>query len=374
MVGNIGQDEDLHGLEDKAIKSGASRCFIEDLRSEFVTDYLWPLVKSSAMYEGKYLLGTAIARPLLAKRQVQIALAEGADALAHGCTGKGNDQVRFELTYKAFAPNLKVIAPWREWDIRSRQDAITYAKERNIPISATAEKIFSRDSNLWHMSHEGGILEDPAQAPPEDLFMLTLDPRSCPEGESEITIDFEQGVPVGLNGYRIPAVQLLEDLNEIAGTNGIGRADCVENRVVGMKSRGVYETPGGTLITAAHRELESLVFDRQTRHHKDILSITYAQMVYEGQWFTPLREALDAFFEKTQEVVTGSITMSLYKGTMAVKSRVSPFSLYRQDIASFDTGSYNHHDAEGFINLLGLPAAVRSRLMVKQYETMARTV
>jgi argininosuccinate synthase len=374
MAGNIGQDEELHGLEDKALKTGASKSFIEDLRSEFVTDYLWPLVKSSAMYEGKYLLGTAIARPLLAKRQVEVALAEGADALAHGCTGKGNDQVRFELTYKAFAPNLKVIAPWREWDIRSRQDAIAYAKERNIPISATAEKIFSRDSNIWHMSHEGGILEDPAQAPPEDLFMLTLDPRSCPEGESEITIDFEQGVPVGLNGYRIPAVQLLEDLNEIAGTNGIGRADCVENRVVGMKSRGVYETPGGTLITAAHRELESLVLDRQTRHHKDILSITYAQMVYEGQWFTPLREALDAFFEKTQEVVTGSITMSLYKGTMAVKSRVSPFSLYRQDIASFDTGSYNHHDAEGFINLLGLPAAVRSQLMVKQYETMARTI
>jgi argininosuccinate synthase len=374
MAGNIGQDEELHGLEDKALKTGASKCFIEDLRSEFVTDYLWPLVKSGAMYEGKYLLGTAIARPLLAKRQVEVALAEGADALAHGCTGKGNDQVRFELTYKAFAPNLKVIAPWREWDIRSRPDAIAYAKERNIPISATAEKIFSRDSNIWHMSHEGGILEDPGQAPPEDLFMLTLDPRSCPEGESEITIDFEQGVPVGLNGYRIPAVQLLEDLNEIAGTNGIGRADCVENRVVGMKSRGVYETPGGTLITAAHRELESLVLDRQTRHHKDILSITYAQLVYEGQWFTPLREALDAFFEKTQEVVTGSVTMSLYKGTMAVKSRVSPFSLYRQDIASFDTGSYNHHDAEGFINLLGLPIAVRSRLMVKQYETMARTV
>jgi argininosuccinate synthase len=374
MAGNIGQEEELHGLEDKAIKTGASKCFIEDLRSEFVTDYLWPLVKSGAMYEGKYLLGTAIARPLLAKRQVEVALAEGADAVAHGCTGKGNDQVRFELTYKAFAPNLKVIAPWREWDVRSRQDAIAYAKQRNIPISATAEKIFSRDSNIWHMSHEGGILEDPSQAPPEDLFMLTLDPRSCPEGESEITIDFEQGLPVGLNGYRIPAVQLLEDLNEIAGTNGIGRADCVENRVVGMKSRGVYETPGGTLITAAHRELESLVLDRQTRYHKDILSITYAQMVYEGQWFTPLREALDAFFEKTQEVVTGSITMSLYKGTMAVKSRVSPFSLYRQDIASFDTGSYNHHDAEGFINLLGLPAAVRSRLMVKQYETMARTI
>jgi argininosuccinate synthase len=374
MAGNIGQDDELHGLSEKAVKSGASKCFIEDLRSEFVTEYLWPLVKSGAMYEGKYLLGTSIARPLLAKRQVEVALAEGADALAHGCTGKGNDQIRFELAYKAFAPQLKIIAPWREWNIRSRHDAIAYATERNIPVTATAEKMFSRDSNLWHMSHEGGILEDPSQAPPEDLFMLTLDPRSCPEGESEITIDFEQGVPVGLNGYRIPAVQLLEDLNEIAGTNGIGRADCVENRVVGMKSRGVYETPGGTLITAAHRELESLVLDRQTRYHKEIFSITYSQIVYEGQWFNPLREALDAFFDKTQEVVTGSITLSLYKGTMAVKSRLSPFSLYRQDIASFDTGSYNHHDAEGFINLLGLPAAVRSRLMVKQYETMARTV
>jgi argininosuccinate synthase len=374
MAGNIGQDDELHGLSEKAVKSGASKCFIEDLRNEFVTEYLWPLVKSGAMYEGNYLLGTAIARPLLAKRQIDIALAEGADAVAHGCTGKGNDQVRFELTYKAFAPQLKIIAPWREWDLRSRYDAIAYANERNIPITATAEKIFSRDSNLWHMSHEGGILEDPAQAPPEDLYMLTLDPRSCPEGESEITIDFEQGVPVGLNGYRIPAVQLLEDLNEIAGTNGIGRADCVENRVVGMKSRGVYETPGGTLITAAHHELESLVLDRQTRYHKDMLSITYSQMVYEGQWFNPLREAFDAFFDKTQEVVTGSITMRLYKGTMTVKSRISPFSLYRQDIASFDAGSYNHHDAEGFINLLGLPAAVRSRLMVKQYETMARTV
>lgn len=374
MAGNIGQDDELHGLSEKAVKSGAAKCFIEDLRNEFVTEYLWPLVKSGAMYEGNYLLGTAIARPLLAKRQIDIALAEGADAIAHGCTGKGNDQVRFELTYKAFAPHLQIIAPWREWNLRSRHDAIAYAKERKIPIAATAEKIFSRDSNLWHMSHEGGILEDPAQAPPEDLFMLTLDPRSCPEGESEITIDFEQGVPVGLNGYRIPAVQLLEDLNEIAGTNGIGRADCVENRVVGMKSRGVYETPGGTLITAAHHELESLVLDRQTRYHKDMLSITYSQMVYEGQWFNPLREAFDAFFEKTQEVVTGSITMRLYKGTMTVRSRKSPFSLYRQDIASFDAGSYNHHDAEGFINLLGLPAAVRSRLMVKQYETMARTV
>lgn len=368
MAGNIGQDEDLSGLEEKAIRTGASKCYVEDLRHEFVTEYLWPLVKSGTQYEGRYLLGTSIARPLLAKRQVEIALEEGADALAHGCTGKGNDQVRFELTYKAFAPQLKIVAPWREWSIRSRHDAIRYAKERNVPIAATAEKIFSRDSNIWHISHEGGILEDPAQAPPADLYMFTVDPRSCPNGESEITIDFEQGIPIGLNGYRIPAVQLLEDLNEIAGTNGIGRVDMVENRVVGMKSRGVYETPGGTLIMAAHRELESLCLDRQTRYQKDLLSITYGQMVYEGHWFTPLREAMDAFFNKTQEVVTGSITMSLYKGTMAVTSRKSPFSLYRYDIASFDTGTYNHHDAEGFINLLGLPAAVRSQIQSPKFE------
>jgi argininosuccinate synthase len=295
---------------------------------------------------------------------VEIALDEGADALAHGCTGKGNDQVRFELTYKAFAPQLKIIAPWREWDIRSRHDAIAYATAHNVPVTATAENIFSHDSNLWHLSHEGGILEDPAQPPPRDVFGLTLDPRSCPDGDSEITIDFEQGVPVGMNGVPIPAVQLLEDLNEIAGTNGIGRIDIVENRVVGMKSRGVYETPGGTLLMAAHRELEALCLDRQTRYHKDMLSITYAQLVYDGHWYTPLREALDAFFAKTQETVTGSVTLGLYKGTMSVVSRTSPFSLYRHDIASFDTtSSYNHHDAEGFINLLGLPAAVRAQLM-----------
>ena len=374
MAGNVGQDDELNGLEEKAIRTGASKVYVEDLRHEFVTDYLWPLVKSGAKYEGTYLLGTSIARPLLAKRQVEVALAEGADAVAHGCTGKGNDQVRFELTYKALAPQLKIIAPWREWDIQSRPDAIAYAQARGIPISATTEKIYSHDSNLWHLSHEGGILEDPGSPPPEDLFELTLDPRSCPEGISDITIDFQQGVPVGLNGYAIPPVQLIEDLNEIGGTNGIGRVDLVENRVVGMKSRGVYETPGGTLIMAAHRELESLTLDRQTRQQKDILSINYSQLVYEGHWFTPLREALDAFFNKTQEVVTGSVTLRLYKGTMTVVSRQSPFSLYRQDIASFDTGNYNHSDAEGFINLLGLPAAVRSRMTSGAYETLARSV
>jgi argininosuccinate synthase len=374
MVGYIGQEDELEGIEEKALKTGASKVFVKDLRHEFISEYLWPLVRSGAKYEGSYLLGTSIAQPLLAKRQVEIALDEGADALVHGCTGKGNDQVRFELTFKAFAPQLKIISPWREWDIHSRSEAIAYAKARNVPVTATADRMYSYDSNIWHVSHEGGILEDPRESPPEDVFELTLDPRSCPDGDSEITIDFERGIPVGLNGQRIPPIQLLEDLNEIGGTNGIGRVDIVENRVVGMKSRGVYETPGGTLVMAAHRELESLCIDRQTRHQKDILSISYAQLIYDGHWFTPLREALDAFFAKSQEFVTGSVTLSLYRGTLSVKSRTSPHSLYQADIASFDTGNYNHHDAEGFINLLGLPSAVRSRLYREKYETLARTV
>jgi len=374
MVGNIGQDEDFHDIEKKALQTGASRVFVEDLRSEFITGYLWPLVRSGARYEGSYLLGTAIAQPLLAKRQAEIALEQGADALAHGCTSGGNDQVRFELAYKAWAPELSVIATQREWKIQSRPEAIAHAAAHNIPISATTEKIYSHDSNLWHLSHEGGILEDPAEAPPEDIFTLTESPRTCPDGESEVTIDFEQGTPVGLNGKRFRPVQLLEDLNEIGGTNGIGRVDLVETRVVGMKSRGVYETPGGTLIMAAQRELESLCLDRQTRYHKDILAVTYSQLVYEGHWFTPLREALDAFMAKTQEAVTGSVTLGMFKGNLTVKSRTSPYSLYRQDIASFDNANYNHHDAEGFVNLLGLPAAVRSKLTKKNYETLARTV
>jgi argininosuccinate synthase len=374
MVGYIGQGDELEGIEEKALKTGASKVFVEDLRNEFVTEYLWPLVRSGAKYEGAYMLGTAIAQPLLAKRQVEIAVEEGGDALVHGCTGKGNDQLRFELTYKAFAPHLKIIAPWREWDIRSRSEAIAYAHARKVPVTATVDRMYSYDSNVWHVSHEGGSLEDPGESPPEDLFELTLDPRSCPDGDSEITIDFENGIPVGLNGQRIPPVQLLEDLNEIGGTNGIGRVDIVENRVVGMKSRGVYETPGGTLVMAAHRELESLCLDRQTRHQKDILSITYAQLVYDGYWFTPLREALDAFVARTQEFVTGSVTLALYKGNLNVVSRTSPHSLYQADIASFDTANYNHRDAEGFINLLGLPSAVRSRLYREKYETLARTV
>jgi argininosuccinate synthase len=374
MVGYVGQEDELEGIEEKALAAGASKVFVEDLRQEFITEYLWPLVKSGAKYEGSYLLGTAIAQPLLAKRLVDTAHEEGADALAHGCTGKSNDQARFELTFKTFAPGFRIIAPWREWNIHTRAEAIAYAKARNIPVTATPEKIYSHDSNVWHVSHEGGVLEDTAAAAPEDVFELILDPRSCPDGDSEITIDFEQGIPVGLNGQRIPPLQLLEDLNEIGGTNGIGRVDIVENRVVGMKSRGVYETPGGTLVMAAHRELESLCLDRQTRYHKDILSITYAQLVYDGHWFTPLREALDSFFMKTQEFVTGSVTLALYKGNITVKSRTSPHSLYQADIASFDTGNYNHHDAEGFINLLGLPASVRSKLYREKYETLARPV
>jgi len=377
MVGNVGQEEGLHGIEAKALEAGASKVYVEDLRHSFVTEYLWPLVKAGATYEGKYLLGTSIARPLLAKRQVEIALREGADALAHGCTGKGNDQVRFELTYKAFAPQLKIIAPWRELDLASRNGGMAFENDRKIPASGANKKIYARDSNLWHISHEGGNIEDPAQAPPKDLFMYSVDPRACPDGDSEITIDFECGVPVGLNGMSIRPVQLLEDLNEIAGTNGIGRVDLVENRVVGLKSRGVYETPGGTLIYAAHRELESLCLDRQTRYQKDLLSITYAQLVYEGHWFTPLREALDAFVDKTQETVTGSVTLNLYKGNLSVASRKSPYSLYRRDLGSFESGEYNHHDAEGFINIIGLPAAVRAQLkreFESKNETVARTI
>jgi argininosuccinate synthase len=374
MVGYVGQEDQLEGIEAKALRTGASKVFVEDLRHEFITEYLWPLVRSGSRYEGAYLLGTAIAQPLLAKRAVDIALEEGADAVAHGCTGKSNDQVRFDLTFKTFAPQLKIIAPWREWDIHTRAEAISYARARNVPVTVTPEKIYSHDSNVWHVSHEGGVLENPALPPPEDVYELTLDPRSCPDGDSEITIDFEQGIPVGLNGMRIRPLQLLEDLNEIGGTNGIGRVDVVENRVVGMKSRGVYETPGGTLILAALRELESLCLDRQTRYQKDILGMTYAQLVYDGHWFTPLREALDAFFTKSQEFVTGSVTLALYKGNLTVKSRTSPHSLYQADIASFDTGNYNHHDAEGFISLLGLPAAVRSKLYREKHETLARTV
>jgi len=334
------------------------------LREEFVTEYLWRLVRAGGIYEDKYLLGTSIARPLLAKKQVEVALRTGCDALAHGCTGKGNDQVRFELTYKALAPHLPVIAPWREWSIRSREDALDYAAAHNVPVSQSTTKIYSRDRNIWHISHEGGALEDPANAAPDDIWMLTKSPKDAPDKPHDVTIGFERGVPVSVDGKRPPtALALLEKLNQIGGEHGIGRIDLVENRFVGMKSRGCYETPGGTLIMAAHRELEALTLDKNTLHYKQRLALDYAEMVYNGLWFTPLREALDAFFAVTAESATGEVTLRLYKGNLEPVSRKSPYSLYSLDIASFTMGAgYDQKDALGFINLIGLPIKVRAGL------------
>jgi argininosuccinate synthase len=361
FAANLGQGEELDGLEEKALATGASKCIIEDLREEFVTQFIFPTLKAGAVYEGKYLLGTSFARPIIAKRQVEIAEREGADAVAHGCTGKGNDQVRFELTYKAFNPKLKVIAPWREWNIRSREDAIRYAREHNVPVRATLEKIYSNDRNLWHLSHEGGPLEDPWVEPPKDIYQLTVDPTQAPDEPEYVEIDFRQGVPVGINGKKYGPVELIEKLNQIAGRHGIGRVDIVENRLVGMKSRGVYETPGGTLLHVAHKDLESLVLDRDTMRMKEMLAPKYAELVYYGQWFTPLREALDAFVNATQRNVTGTVRLKLYKGSCWVVGRRSPYSLYREDFATFgEDDVYNQKDAEGFINLFGLPLKVRS--------------
>ena len=363
VCGDIGQGEDeLKGLEEKARKTGASEVHIADMREEFVRDYLWPMVRSGAVYEHKYLLGTSIARPLLARRQVEVALATGCDALSHGCTGKGNDQVRFELTYKALAPHLPVIAPWREWDIVSREDAIEYARKHDVPISQTTTKIYSRDRNIWHISHEGGELEDPANAASDGVWMLTKSPREAPDKAAEVTIGFEQATPVSVNGQRcVSAVALLETLNKIGGEHGIGRIDLVENRFVGMKSRGCYETPGGTLILAALRELEALTLDKSTLHYKQKLALDYAEMVYNGFWFTPLREALDQFFESVSRTTTGEVTLRMYKGNLEPVSRKSPYSLYSLNIASFTMGAeYDQKDARGFINLVGLPIQVRA--------------
>jgi len=336
------------------------------LRKPFVEDYIWPTLKAGAIYEEQYLLGTSFARPLIAKRQVEIAMAEGADAVAHGCTGKGNDQVRFELTYKAFNPKLKVIAPWREWDIRSREDAIAYAKAKNVPITATKEKIYSNDRNIWHISHEGGDLEDPWNMPKEEMFKLTRSPRDAPDEPAQVEIEFESGIPVAVNGDRLDAVTLVKVLNKIGGEHAIGRADIVENRLVGMKSRGVYETPGGTLLYVAHRELESLVLDRDTMHFKEMLAPKYAELVYNGAWFTPLRQALDAFVESTQELVSGVVRFQLYKGNIIVAGRKSPYSLYREELATFGKEDvYDQADAKGFINLFGLPLKVRSLVEIE---------
>ncbi len=362
VCGDIGQGEDeLKGLEEKARKTGASEVYVSDMREEFVTEYLWRLVKAGSEYEHKYLLGTSIARPLLAKKQVEVALQTGCDALAHGCTGKGNDQVRFELTYKALAPHLPVIAPWREWNIVSREDAIEYAKAHNVPISQTTTKIYSRDRNIWHISHEGGALEDPANSAPDDIWMLSRSPKEAPDQAVDVTIGFEKGTPVSVNGERLSGVGIVEALNKIGGENGIGRIDLVENRFVGMKSRGCYETPGGTLIMYAHRELESLTLDRYTSHYKQKLALDYAELVYSGQWFTPLREALDSFFDVTSRTTTGEVTLRLYKGIIEPASRKSPYSLYSLNIASFTMGAeYDQKDAQGFINLIGLPMKVRA--------------
>jgi argininosuccinate synthase len=364
VCGDIGQGGDeLDGLKEKALKTGASEVYVEDMREEFVSDYLWKLVRSGGVYEHKYLLGTSIARPLLAKRQAEVALKTGCDALAHGCTGKGNDQVRFELTYKAIAPNLPVIAPWREWDIVSREDAIEYARKHDVPIAQSTTKIYSRDRNIWHISHEGGELEDPANAAPEHIWMLSKSPKDAPNQPAEVTVGFEAGKPVSLNGKKLSGVVLLEQLNQLGGKHAVGRIDLVENRFVGMKSRGCYETPGGTILMAAVQELEALVLDRYTMHYKQKLALDYAEMVYNGLWFTPLREALDAFFATVSEPVSGEVTMRLFKGNLEPVSRKSPNSLYSLNIASFTMGAeYDQKDALGFINLIGLPIKVRASL------------
>jgi argininosuccinate synthase len=356
---DVGQNEDLSGLEKKAKDSGASKLYLMDLREEFARDYLFPMLRSGAIYEGKYLLGTSIARPLQAKAQVEIALKEGADAVAHGCTGKGNDQVRFELAYKALAPQLAVIAPWRVWNIRSREEAIDYAQSHGVNLGSISKKnIYSRDMNAWHMSHEGGDLEDPWNRPQEPLFQLTKSLKDAPDRETEVTIDFEKGIPVSVNGKKMSPFQILTAVNEVGAANGIGRTDAVENRRVGMKSRGVYETPGGTILYAALRELEMLTLDTDCLHFKQNIAQTYSELVYGGKWFTPLRESIEAFMEKVSEFTTGTVRLVLYKGNIVISGRKSPYSLYLKDLASFGATSYDHADATGFINLYGLPAMV----------------
>ena len=356
---NVGQNDDFDAMQERARKSGASKLYIRDVREEFVTDYLWPMLRAGAIYEGKYLLGTSIARPLQAKHQVEVALAEGADAVAHGCTGKGNDQVRFELTYKALAPHLKVIAPWRLWDIRSREQAIEYAKERGIPIGDVSKtNIYSRDWNIWHMSHEGGELENTWTRPPEALHRLTKSPQDAPDRETEIVIDFERGLPAAINGERMKPLDLLATLNRLGAENGIGRTDLVETRLVGMKSRGVYETPGGTILFRALRELEMITLDFDTLSMKNQLALRYADIVYAGKWFTHFRETMDAYMKKASEYVTGSVRVVLYKGNTIIAGRKSAYSLYIEDLASFGESTYDHADATGFINLYGLATGV----------------
>jgi len=370
VCGDVGQGKETDGLEEKALRTGASKLYIENLQEEYVTDFIWPTLKAHAIYEGKYLLGTSHARPCIAKRIVEIARQEGATAICHGCTGKGNDQVRFELTIKALAPEMKIIAPWRIWDIKSRDDEIDYATERGIDVPVTKENNYSMDRNIWHLSHEGQDLEDPANEPDLDrILMLGVSPEKAPDKPTYIEIDFEKGIPVAIDGVKYGPVELIKKLNEIGGANGIGIDDIVENRLVGMKSRGVYETPGGTILYAAHKELEYLCLDKQTLHYKQDVANKFAELVYDGLWYTPLREALSAFVDSTQETVTGKVRLKLYKGNCTPAGTTSPYSLYDEEIATFSEDEvYNQKDSEGFINLFGLPVKVRAMKMQKLNE------
>ncbi|OPL13753.1 MAG: argininosuccinate synthase [Firmicutes bacterium ML8_F2] len=368
MTADVGQgDTELIGLEEKAIKTGASQLFVEDIREELVRDYIFPMVQSGAVYEGKYLLGTAIARPLIGKKLVEIAEKVGATAVAHGATGKGNDQVRFEFAVKALNPYLKIIAPWRVWDLKSRTDCMNYACDHGIPIPVTAEKPYSIDRNIWHISFEGGVLEDPARGPDSDMFRLTVSPEDAPDQSEALSISFEKGIPYAVNGKNLGPVALVEELNSIAGRHGIGRVDLVENRLLGMKSRGIYETPGGTLLAFAHRELEHFTLDRETYHYKEVIALKYAEMIYYGLWFTPLREALDGFIKVTQQTVSGIINLQLYKGNITVVGRESEHTLYHPEMVTFEADElFNQYDAQGFINLYGLPLTIKGMLDMKK--------
>lgn len=366
VSGDVGQGTELDGLEEKAIKTGASKLYIENLQKEFIEDYIYPTLKAGAVYEGDYLLGTAFARPCIAKRIVEIAIAEGADAICHGCTGKGNDQVRFELAIKAFAPEMKIIAPWREWNIKSRDEEIDYAQAHNIPLKINRETNYSKDKNLWHLSHEGLDLEDPANEPQyakEGFLELSVDHENAPDTPTYVKISFEKGIPVAIDGERLDPVALITKLNKLGGENAIGLCDIVENRLVGMKSRGVYETPGGTILYHAHKVLETITLDRDTMHYKELVAARFAELVYFGQWFTPLRKALSAFVDSTQQTVTGDVTLKLYKGNMINAGVTSPYSLYSEEFATFDADEvYDQNDSAGFINLFGLPIKVQALL------------
>lgn len=366
MAADVGQGKELDPVREKALASGASKIYIEDLKEEFVTDFVFPTLRAGAVYEGKYLLGTSFARPLIGKRLVEIAELEGAEAVAHGATGKGNDQVRFELAVKALNPDLRIIAPWREWDITSREQAMDYARERGIPVPVTKKEPYSRDRNLWHLSHEGGELEEPWNEHRHDMYQIITPPEKAPDKPTYVEIEFERGTPVAVNGRKMAPLELVEKVNQLGAVNGVGVADMVENRLVGIKSRGVYETPGGTILYEAHRALESLALDRETSHYKRLIAEKYSELVYNGVWYAPLREALDAFVAKTQEYVSGTVRVKLYKGNCNAAGVKSPYSLYSQDFATFETDEvYNQKDAEGFINLFGLPLKVRALMTRK---------